>query len=130
MSRRAKGTLIAIGIALCVALLATASMAVRDAFGRQPFRMTLRPVDGHAVVRFTQPDRNLSSPEFPADLLIEEAHAVDLRSGNVAVPGCKVEFHDTTMLPGRFRLWIGRTYFDVMQRGIIVGGKEHDWRPD
>lgn len=130
MSRRAKATLITTGICACLVLWAAAGWAVRDALGGKPFRMMLKPAGDHAVVQFAQPDRELTSPEFPADLLIEEAHAVDLTSGNVAVPGCKVEFHDTTMLPGRFRLWIGRTHFDLMQRGIIVGGKEYDWRPD
>lgn len=129
MARRAKATLIAMGIGSCMALLAGAALTVRDATNRQPFRMTLRPADGHAIVQFAQPDRGISSPEFAADLPIDEAHAVDLRSGEVAVPGCRVEFYDTTMLPGRFRLWIGRTYFDVMERGIIVDGKEHDWQP-
>lgn len=129
MSRRAKATLIATGISLCMALVAGAALTVRKAFGHEPFRMTLRPVDGHALVQFSHPDQGLSSPEFRADLPLDEAHAINLRSGEVRVPGCRVEFYDTSILPGRFRLWVGRTYFDVMQRGIIVDGKEHDWRP-
>jgi hypothetical protein len=128
MSRSGKLALIAGVICSCLVLVTAAAKIAGDAFGRRPFRMTVRPVDGHSVVQFAQPDRGLSSPEFPADLVIEQAHSVDLRSGQVAVPGCRVEFYDTTILPGRFRLWVGRTHFDVMQRGIIVGGEEHDWR--
>lgn len=129
MSRRIKVMRFALGVCSCLVMLALAAVIVRDVFSGQPFRMTVRPANGHAVVQFTQPDRKLSSPEYRADVLIEKSYAVDLRSGEVAVPGCKIEFYDTTLLPGRFQLWVGRTFFDVMLRGIIVEGKEYDWGP-
>jgi hypothetical protein len=47
----------------------------------------------------------------------------------VSIPGCVVEFYDTTLLPGRFQIRIGDVLFDVMERGIEVGGKEVDWKP-
>jgi hypothetical protein len=94
---------------------------------RDPFRMTLKPSDGGTVIQFLQPDRGLSSPEFHVDGKVDAPQSVDLRSGDISIPIGKVEFSDTTMYPGRFRIRFGDQEFDVMEPGIEVGSKAHPW---
>src|SRR4051794_3052689 len=111
MSRRLRTGLL-VGLCACV-VMATAAVIIVDALSRRPFRMTVRPLGGHAVVQFAQPDRKLVSPEFPVDLVAERTTSIDLRSDDIKLPGCRVKFRDTTLLPGRFRLSVGRTDFDL-----------------
>ena len=129
MSRRKRVALLVVGVYACVALMGFVAHAV-GTLHREPFRLSLEPADGRTVVRFSQPDRGLVSPDFPVDLEIEAPTVVDLRSGAATIPGSTIEFSDTTMWPGRFRIRVGRTLFDVMERGMIVDGVERDWRPD
>ena len=116
------------GLASIATMLAAAKFAM-NAIQGAPYEMTLRRSHGRAVVQFARPDRRLVSPEFPINLPIEESRVAILRSDDVAIPNCVVEFYDTTILPGRFKIRIGDTLFDVMERGIIVGDKEYDWQP-
>lgn len=108
-------------------LMGLAFVSVLRSVQRSPFRMTLKPSDGHAVLQFGQPDRNLLSDEFNVELRLETARTFDLRSGTISFPNVTVEFYDTTRLPGRFRIRVGRTLFDVMERGVIIDGNEHEW---
>lgn len=124
MSRRQVIALFLVGLVAGFAVLA------RVIHHREPpYRMTLRRVDGQTVVQFTRPGRRLVSPEFPVNLPLADPQVVELHSDDVPIHGCVVEFHDTTLLPGRFRIRIGDRLFDVMERGIEAGGKKVDWEP-
>jgi hypothetical protein len=93
-----------------------------DAVQPEPYRMTLRRADGRAFVRFARAEVKLVSPEFRVDIPVEKPQEVVLRSDAVAIPGCVIEFCDTTILPGRFKIRIGDALYDVMERGIVVEG--------
>lgn len=125
MSSRRKKVIVAIGTV--VVFMGLAFVLVVRSVQRSPFRMTLKPSNGRAVVQFGQPDRNLLSDEFNVELWLETPRTFDLRSGAISCPNVKVEFYDTTLLPGRFRIRVGRTLFDVMERGVIIDGYEHAW---
>ena len=125
MLPRRKKVIVAIG--MMVVLMGIAFLLVLSWIQRAPFRMTLRPLDGHTVVQFEQPDRNLLSDEFKVEVRVETPRTFSLRSGTISYPNVTVDFYDTTLLPGRFRIRVGRTLFDVMERGIIIDGNEHEW---
>jgi hypothetical protein len=92
----------------------------------EPYRMILRPTGGRAVVQFLQPDRDVKSPEFPVNLAVDRSFEIVL-NGDVAIPGGEIEFSDTTFLPGRFKIRIGDTLFDVMEYRIVVNGTDIRW---
>lgn len=115
-----------------IASVAVASATIGVAFviasvQGAPFRMTLKSVNGLTVVQFAQPDRNLVSDEFPVDLVLDKPQTVELRSGQIAIPGITVDFYDITLLPGRFQIRVGRSQFDIMSHSIEVDGKDHAW---
>lgn len=103
------------------------SVIVRSV-NKDPFRMTLTPNGTRTVVQFAQPGKYLLSEEFTVDLSVAASQTIDLRSSTIPIPGVAIDFHDTTILPGRFTVQIGGTEFDVMDRVVIVNGKEHHWR--
>jgi hypothetical protein len=128
MSQRNTIVLLLFGLLACsTAIVLVATFGI-DAIQGEPYRMTLRRFNGQAVVQFAQVDLGLVSPEFPVNLPIETQQVVDLRSRDVSIPGCVVEFCDTTILPGRFQIRIGEVTYDVMERGLEVGGKKFDWQ--
>jgi hypothetical protein len=99
-----------------------------DAGQGEPYSMTLRRTDGQAFVRFARADVKLVSPEFRVDIPLETPRVILLRSDDVSIPGCVIEFFDTTILPGRFKIRIGEVLYDVMERAILVDDKEFDWQ--
>jgi hypothetical protein len=120
--------------AVCLAMLAAMVLIVLFAIvgfellQREPYRLTLkRRADGQVVAQFARPDLKMVSPEFPIDLPIGEPHAAILRSRELSIPGCIIEFCDTTILPGRFRVRIGKSLFDVMEARIEADGRVFDW---
>jgi hypothetical protein len=128
MSRRNTIVLFLLGLfASSVAIVLFAKFGI-DAIQGEPYRMTLRRVNGQSIVQFAQVDIGSVSPQFPVNLPIETQQVVDLRSEDVSIPGCVVEFCDTTMLPGRFKIRIGEVTYDVMEKGIEVAGKVFDWQ--
>ncbi len=104
------------------------SLMIR-ALGGEPFRMTVEPDDGQAIVQFVQPDAGLISESFQVKIRCEKHEEIVLSSASAKIPGGEIEFADTTLLPGRFMIRIGGSRFDVMQRRIDVDGKPSDWRP-
>jgi len=90
--------------------------------------MEVEPEDDHATVRFIDAGPGLVSDAFQIDRRIAERQVVVLDSDSVTIPGGQIEFSDTTLLPGRFTIWIGPTIFDVMSRGIDVDGEHFWWR--
>ena len=110
-------------------LLVSAGVGMFLSLTRQPYLMTLTPAGGGCLMQFSQPDRGLVSPVFTVALPVETPRAIGLRSGTIPVPGCAVEFHDTTLLPGRFQLRVGKTLYDVMESRIEVSGKVIRWSP-
>lgn len=114
-------------ISTVLVLMGLACVLVVRSVQGSPYRMTLKPSDGYAVVQFEQPERNLLSDEFKVELKLEAPRTFELRSGTIPFPDVTVEFHDTTLQPGRFRIRVGSTVFDVMQRAVIIDGNEHEW---
>jgi hypothetical protein len=129
MSRRKGIALFLVGLVACFAALMHIGHLWLDAHQEPPYRMTLRRVDDQALVQFVRPGRRLVSPQFPVNLPSARPQVVELRSDDVSIPGCVVEFYDTTLLPGRSQIRIGEVLYDVMESGIVVGGKELDWKP-
>jgi hypothetical protein len=43
------------------------------------------------------------------------------------IPGGRIEFADTTLMPGRFTIRLGQTVFDVMPSRINVDGQDFEW---
>jgi hypothetical protein len=93
----------------------------------EPYRLTIRPIDGVAEVQFRQPGPHLVSPQFRVDLELESPLTLVLDSCDVKIPGGSIEFCDTSPLPGRFRMTIGRTAFDVMEAYMEVNGTTYGW---
>jgi hypothetical protein len=58
---------------------------------------------------------------------VARAYRVELVSDDVVIPEGTIEFSDVTILPGRFRIRLGGSEFDVMEARILVDGKEHAW---
>ena len=121
-----KRALLAPGLAVAMIV---AGVVLWSEINGEPFRMTLRPAGDQATVQFEQPDRDLVSPEFPVKLAVQARQVADLRSKKLSIPGCTVEFRDTTIMPGRFQVRVGTVLYDVMRRGIIVDGTEYKWQP-
>jgi hypothetical protein len=90
--------------------------------------MIVEPNDGHATVQFMQPGTGLISKSFSIDGQFEGREVVVLDSPTVTIPGGRIDFADTTLMPGRFTIRLGETIFDVMPRGIDVDGQHFEWR--
>lgn len=45
----------------------------------------------------------------------------------VSLPDTKLIFADTTMLPGRVTLQVLGHTLDIMERALIINGKDHSW---
>ena len=119
-------------IILCVALGAMvpifiAALAIM-LLPRTPFHMSLKRIDGRSLVQFSRFDVDQSSEEFEVAIPVDAPQSIELHSGDISVPGVTVQFHDVTLLPGRFQLRIGDKQFDVTVTGITVDGKRHAWR--
>lgn len=67
------------------------------------------------------------SPGFQVPLSISTDLQIALASSDVVVPQGTVEFADTTLLPGRFRIRFGSVVLDVMESQIIKDGISHNW---
>lgn len=116
-------------VVLCgaLAVVATGSAIIRRSASRQPYRLVIEPDDGHSVVHFAQPGRALMSRGFRVDVHVEKRMNLVLDSSSTAIPEGRVEFADTTILPGRFKVRIGQSLFDVMERGLEVDGSSSGW---
>ena len=64
---------------------------------------------------------------FRVDIHVEKRMNLVLDSSSTAIPEGRVEFADMTILPGRFKVQIGQSLFDVMERGIDVDGRSSEW---
>lgn len=125
MSQRKKAAVVFFAVSIAIVFIASVGI---DLFDGEAYRLTLeRRADGQVVAQFTRPDFKLASPEFPVDLPIDKPQAAVLRSHELSIPGCIIEFCDTTTLPGRFRVRIGKSLFDVMEARIEVDGRVFDW---
>ncbi len=93
----------------------------------QPFRMVIEPDGNHAIVHFEQWDADLISKSVRIDSVTDERREIILDSTTAVIPGGHIEFADMTILPERFRIRVGQTLFDVMQRGIEVDGDASEW---
>ncbi len=94
-------------------------------FDDEPYRMTLKLFQGRGKVQFFEPGNGYVSEEFEVDVPIKRPTVVVLDSPDVVIPGGVIEFCDGT--PGRFKIRLGGTLFDVMEVQIIVNGVYHDW---
>lgn len=93
-----------------------------------PYRMTVRSAGGKTTVQFARIDRGLVSPVFPVNPPLTTSGVFDLRNDQMPIPGCKVEFHDPTILPGDFRVRVGGSRYDLVPGWIEVDGKSVDWQ--
>jgi len=117
--------LVACGLAVFVLL----SKTLRDEMDGTPYRMVIEPEDGGAVVRFVRPDEKLESPPFRVAVEVDGPQEIVLDRELKQVPVGKVEFSDTTLLPGRFTIQLGESVLDVMPARINVDGKDYSWQP-
>ena len=102
-------------------------------YSRPPFLILVAPYGEGATVQFIQPEGGLEgtrvvSPIFTINTPVKQAFQAELTSADVAIPGAVVEFSDTTILPGRFRIRFGDKSFDVMSSRIIVDGQDVGWQ--
>jgi len=118
------GFLIAVPINF-IALFALAKLSFW--LDRPPYRMTLRPLAGQAVVQFKQRDRGWVTAEIPVDIALDGTWIIDLRGEEVAIPGFYIEFFDNAPSPGNFRMRIGSTRLEIMEEFYVVNGEARDW---
>jgi hypothetical protein len=119
-------------VAACggLSLAVFATKAIREWVSKAPFQMVIEPSGDRAVVQFTRPDFGLISKSFPIELHLEKRQQITLDSPATTVPGGRIEFADTTILPGHFRIRVGESLFDIMVRGIEVNGQQFEWLHD
>jgi hypothetical protein len=98
-----------------------------------PYLLSIKPSGESAVVKFEQRDSreggDLVSPSIAVPIRVDHESAIELSSGHVQVPGGIIEFADTTLMPGRFRIRFGDETLDVMEARIIVDGVDRAWIP-
>ena len=110
------------------AALVLACVGLLGLIGGEPFRVMVQPAGDRATIQFERPDDGLVSPVFPIDRVGLSRQVGGLRVADRLIPACVVEFIDTTILPGRIRIRIDAQSYDVMERAVIVGGKEYAWQ--
>ena len=127
MSRR---TLIAVvALAMVVAFVGGSVVLIKYVQGA-PFVLRITPTANGAIVEVrcdTREGGKLVSPRFDVPGHYSESCEVVLSSRHVVIPGGKVKFADTTILPGRFTIQLGRVELDVMESRILVDGVSHNW---
>ena len=95
-----------------------------------PFQMVVEPVDDHGAVQFAQVGTGRISQTFQIDSRFETRQVVVLDSAAATIPGGQIEFADITLMPGRFKIRVGQSLFDVMSGAIYVDGQYFEWRRD
>lgn len=108
-------------------LLVLAAILFFRSLNGPPFRLLMEPGNGKANVQFVQPGAGLVSPRITVMLGLDKPYDLSLDAASVPIPGGHIEFADTTILPGRFKMRIGNKLFDVMVREIYVDGKPMRW---
>lgn len=96
----------------------------------EPYVLLMWPSKDGGTVQFLQrQDANtrLTSPIIDVPVLISEEQEIVLKSRDTIVPHGTVEFVDTTLLPGRFRIRFGDLELDVMEARILVNGGNREW---
>jgi hypothetical protein len=126
-SRDPAGLVIAATAVLLMGLGLIVGVWMTYLLDRAPFRMELTPGEGQAVVRFYQPSARLQSRDFAVDLELDRPVVLTLDSADVPVPGGAIEFMDPFALPGRVKLRVGRTSFDLMESRVLVDGRPYEW---
>jgi hypothetical protein len=122
--------LIWLGGMCCIAIfLVTAAMVIPSVQG-SPFEMVLEPSGSGGTVQFVQHERGLVSARFPINVPVARSETIVLDSDRAPIPQGTIGFSDTTVLPGRFKISFGGSEFDVMQRAIVVNGKEYAWQAE
>ena len=96
-------------------------------FGGRPYRMIVQPAGDHALVTFVNPDLRCCTEEFIVDIQIEREVVVDLDGDEPPVPNTRILFQDLTLTPGRVRLRVGATDFDLMELSYRVNNKQYNW---
>jgi hypothetical protein len=95
-----------------------------------PFVLRITPTASGANVQVrydTREGGKLISPRIEVPGHFPEACEVVLSSRHVVIPGGKVKFADTTILPGRFTIQLGKVELDVTSSGIVVDGVALPW---
>jgi hypothetical protein len=110
-----------------IAVLVIATPAIWKSLNGPPFQMVVEPGNDHATVQFFQTAAGRASKPFRIDGHFQKREVVILDSPEVTIPGGRIEFADTTLLPGRFTIRLGQAVFDVTQSGITVDGEQFEW---
>jgi hypothetical protein len=93
----------------------------------EPYTMTITPFEGGAQIQFLEPSAHYVSPVFKVDVPFQSPYVVKLDSDELPIPGATIEFSDTTPMPGRFKIRVGQTLFDIMEERIFVDRREYSW---
>jgi hypothetical protein len=118
-----------------VAVLAAAGCfwAAWRSINGPPYVLIITPADEGAAVQFIRPTgsagKDLASPWFVIAGPVSSPSKTVLASAATEVPGGIIEFADTTITPGRFRVRLGGKVFDVMEARIVVDSIDHEWTP-
>lgn len=116
-----------LGLVAIVALTLAASYLFPLNLG-PPFLLIVEKNDDGATVQFVKDDV-VKSEKFPISIPISHPYNMRLTRQTAEVPNGTIEFSDTTVLPGQFRIRFGDDTFDVMWARIIVNDKNYFW-PD
>jgi hypothetical protein len=131
MRRRTTNIAVLVALALfAFGVPALLALMLTGAFGGPAYRLVLQPAGQEAVVRFRWPEKGFASPPFRVPVEIPARQVIVLDADNVAIPHGKVEFADRTTAPGRFKIRVGETLFDVSEARIRVDGKLYDWQAE
>lgn len=131
MRRRTTNIAVLVALALfAFGVPALLALMLTGAFGAPAYRMVLKPEGQETVVRFYWPEKGFVSPPFRVPVKIPARQTVVLDSDDAAIPHGQVEFADRTAPPGRFKIRVGETLFDVSEARIRVDGKLYDWQAE
>jgi hypothetical protein len=122
---------VAVAVVVVIGCFVGLLIVQRHILGGPPIVLRLEREGDHATVQFVHPSwvgtGIVESQKFPINSQPSAPFVTKLMSSETIVPGGIIEFSDTTMFPGHFRIRFGDRVFDVMSSRIIVDGKDCDW---
>jgi hypothetical protein len=92
--------------------------------------MVLKPAGRETVVRFRWPEKGFVSPPFRVPVETSARSVIVLDSDDAMIPHGEIESADRSTSPGRFKIRVGETLFDVSEARIRVNGKLYDWQTE
>ena len=114
----------------CIAATAVVMASYEVLYGNGPFRIAFTPEPDTTVVQFTYPAEHLQSPIFRVPKFVDDPFESELTSTETILPNATIEFADTTIMPGRFKIRVGDSLFDIMSSAINFNGVNYAWEAD